>query len=119
MVQGLHYFQAAEHGYPVEPGEEPPKEITDAFAVIQSLYDAGTPLYTKEAIRDVWQQLESCRADGYKIGQKVSVKALNGENVDFEIQTGRVLRAENPNEERIMFVVYLPAHCCHFEPISV
>lgn len=66
---------------------------------IRSLYDAGTPLYTKEAIRDIDQQLEKC----VQRGEKVLVRGLDGIMVDFEIESGRTFPVGEPNLEMVLY----------------
>jgi hypothetical protein len=46
------------------------------------MYDAGTPLFTRESIRDIGRQLSEVDA------QKVTVAGLDGVPVEFEIRTG-------------------------------
>jgi uncharacterized protein YoaH (UPF0181 family) len=59
--------------------EESMKQTMEAITKIQELYDAGTPLYTKEAIQDVQSQLRD------KNRQQISVTGLDGNKVEFEI----------------------------------
>jgi hypothetical protein len=63
-------------------------KMTDAQAIIRSRYFSGINFFTKEAIRDLDNQLKST----VKSGQKVQVKGLNGVTVDLEIETGRTYR---------------------------
>lgn len=74
-------------------------EIADMTSKIRSLYDAGTPLYTKEAIQDIDQQLEKC----VHRGEKVLVRGLDGIMVDFEIESGRAFPASEPNLEMVLY----------------
>ncbi|KAI9770346.1 MAG: hypothetical protein M1839_003223 [Geoglossum umbratile] len=60
------------------------KATAEAISKIQWLYDSGTPLFTKETIRDLCQQLEKFS----KKGEKVSVRGLDGVAVDFEVENG-------------------------------
>lgn len=84
------------------------RKITAATAKIRSLFEAGVPFYTKEAIRNVLQQLER---SGEK-GQKVSVRGLDGVIVDFEIETGITLPADQPDLEFIVCVQRSTWHSC-------
>ena len=61
---------------------------------LSSLYDAGVPLFTKEAIRDLDQQLKS--VTGY--GQKISIKGIDGIMVDFKVMIGETHSAERGEE---------------------
>lgn len=64
---------------------------------LSSMYDAGVSLFTKEAIRDLDQQLKSVP----KYGQKISIKGIDGAMVDFKVLTGETHPAE-PGEEYIL-----------------
>lgn len=86
-----------------EPTSAKEGKINEAILKIRSLYDAGTPFYTKEALQDVCQQLEK----SVERGQKVWVKGLDGILVDFDIENGRTIAAGEPNLEFIMQVYTL------------
>ncbi|KAJ2969941.1 hypothetical protein NUW58_g9847 [Xylaria curta] len=49
---------------------------------IRTLYDANTPLFTKDAIRKVGEELERCRKDAVD-GRSVTLQGING--VDYEV----------------------------------
>lgn len=51
---------------------------------ISAMYDAGTPFFTKEAIRDLYRQLQMAT----EYGQKVSVRGLDGAVLEFTVLTG-------------------------------
>jgi hypothetical protein len=61
-------------------------EIATIRANIRSAFLSGTPLFTKECIRHVCQQLRELNG---KAG-KVYVKGLNGNIVEFPVEPGRV-----------------------------
>jgi hypothetical protein len=82
--------------------EETTTETTEATLKIRSLFDAGIPFYTKEAIRDVCQQLEKLGESESR--QKVSVRGLDGVIVDFDIESGRTLPAGEPDLEFLVCV---------------
>lgn len=90
------YSGEAYHWHKPTPAEE--GKINDAILKIRSLYHAGTPFYTKEALQGVCQQLEK----SVERGQKVLVKGLDGVLVDFDIESGRTIAAGEPNLEFIM-----------------
>jgi hypothetical protein len=71
-------------------------EISDE---IRSLYLSGVPLFTKEQLHAVRQQIKALEG---KRG-KVLVTAINGDVAEFVIKTGDVLPS-NKNVERIMYV---------------
>ncbi|KIX03742.1 uncharacterized protein Z518_07295 [Rhinocladiella mackenziei CBS 650.93] len=76
---------------------------TEVSSHIRSLYDAGVPLYSKEIIRDVGEQLRSG-------SQIISVRGLNGIAVDVNIETGQVFDAGDPDWDFVVgapFIQYL------------
>lgn len=75
-------------------------EMAEVTSKIRSFYDAGIPFYTKEALRDVSRQLERLSEKG----QKVSVRGLDGSMVDFEIESGLILPAGEPDLEMVLYV---------------
>ena len=82
------------------PAEEMARKRAEAAQKIRSLFDAGTPFYTKEVIRDVCQQLEKF---GEK-GQKVSVRGFDEVIVDFDIESGLILEYGESDLEFIVRV---------------
>jgi hypothetical protein len=84
-------------------GEATPK-IAEACLKIRSIFDAGVPFYTKDAIREICQQIEKSS----KKGQKISVRALDGVHVDFEVHTGQVLERDKPDTELVVCVYHCP-----------
>lgn len=66
---------------------------------IRSLYLAGVPLFTKEQIYAIRQQLKALKG---KRG-KVLVTGLNGNVAEFIVKTGDVL-SSNTGVERVMYV---------------
>ena len=67
---------------------------------IQSLYDAGSAYFTKDAIRDVSYQTKASRTEG----QKISVRGLDGVTIDFEVEIGHILEAPDPDSQFIVYV---------------
>ncbi|WEW58642.1 hypothetical protein PRK78_004110 [Emydomyces testavorans] len=65
---------------------------------IRSLYEAGCPLFTKDAIRDVSEQLKQ----NGDTGQEILIKGLDGTIVDFNIETGGTQSAAEPELEYLM-----------------
>jgi hypothetical protein len=66
--------------------------IEEAGSKIRSLVDAGTPLSTKEVLRDVSRQPKSSNMKG----QKISVKGLYGVIVESDIETGDTRKSREP-----------------------
>jgi len=88
------------------PAEEIVRKWPEVTLKIRSLFDAGTPFFTKEVIRDVCQQLEKFGGKG----QKVSVRGLDGVIVDFDIESGLILPSDQPDLEFIVCVYRFPNH---------
>jgi hypothetical protein len=93
----------ATYVYPGEAYKTPRAEegeMAEVTSKIRSLYDAGTPFYTKEVIRDVDRQPKKF----VERGQKVSVRGLDGIMVDFEIESGLTLPVGEPDLEMVLCV---------------
>ena len=91
------YIYAGE-GVPVwlDEGEPEPKGVSkEVFAEIFSLWEAGTPFFTKESIRDVYRQL----TDSTTSGQKISVRGIDGRMVEVKVWSGLVFSGTGPNRE--------------------
>lgn len=75
----------------------PVNETTKAEAIskIQSLYNDGVPLFTTEAILDVYQQLKTSSEKG----QQISMQALDGNMVKFALDTGFTYKGSEPEVE--------------------
>jgi len=79
--------------------QEMKQQTVEAISKIQSLYDAGTPLFTKDAIRDLGRQLVR-----YK-DQEVVVTGLNGVRVVLRTpDVNLVLRGDVPESELVLYV---------------
>ena len=74
---------------------------TEIIAKIRSIYDAGTPLFTKEALEILSQELQQCK--GGKAHQ-VLLNGLDGKAVNFKIETGVIQRAIDPTLELVFYV---------------
>lgn len=73
------------------------EEVARITSDIQSLYDSGTRLFTKEAIRDIAQQLENTQN-----GQKIFVRGINGVTVGFDVEYGEVdPHPDDPSLEQV------------------
>ncbi|KAL1957077.1 hypothetical protein VTO42DRAFT_6335 [Malbranchea cinnamomea] len=62
---------------------------------IQSLYDEGVPLFTRESIRDVYEQLKESNGSG----RQISVRALDGTIVKYTLNVGSVCPGPEPHIE--------------------
>jgi hypothetical protein len=58
-------------------------QMITIFQEIQTLYDAGTPFFTKDNIRKVGEELQHFQKGERNNGGKVIVKGVDG--VDYEI----------------------------------
>jgi len=71
---------------------------------IRSVFDAGVPFYTKDAIREVCQQIEK---SGRK-GEKISVRGLDGVPIQFSVHTGDVSSLDESDTESVVCVYHCP-----------
>jgi hypothetical protein len=70
----------------------------EKVAKIKELYSTGIPLFTKDSIRDIHQQLLKG-----KNGDKVSVLNLDGTKSEFKIGIGEVMDASEPENEWVQY----------------
>lgn len=75
--------------------EGTPSERAKEISRIRLLYDAGTPFFTKEAIRNASQELKKASEDGAK---EISVRGMDGVVINFSVVTGKVLRSWKESE---------------------
>lgn len=68
-----------------EPNRE--QKMTKAYTDIRALYLSGAPLFTKESLRHIKQQLKDLEG---KSGT-VHVQGLDGSFVEIPIKTGEIL----------------------------
>ena len=96
--QWVHRGEAYESYWPTSADD---KRKSEAISRIRSLYDAGTPLFTKKSIKHLHQQLQKSA----EIGKRVSVEAVDGNAVSFKIETGLTQEADEPELEMILYKV--------------
>ncbi|KAI0555178.1 hypothetical protein F4679DRAFT_522518 [Xylaria curta] len=65
-----------------QQNDETVAQMNSIIDEIRTIYDAGTPLFTKDAIRNVGKELEICRKDALD-GRDVILRGING--VDYKI----------------------------------
>lgn len=83
----------------LDPPDRTKGEPAKISAEILSLYKAGEPLFSRELLRDIRLQL--------KFGStKVLIWGINGELVDFEIETGQTYDSGDPDHNFIMYDPY-------------
>lgn len=71
---------------------------TKALSKLRSMYNAGSPFFTRQSIREIYQQLRELR-DKVK---KISVTGLDGVVVDFDVRTGSTVEADDPELEFLL-----------------
>ncbi|KAJ5199860.1 hypothetical protein N7491_009343 [Penicillium cf. griseofulvum] len=81
------------HRRSVEPGDIPTLE--EAKATIDRLYESEVPFFTKELIQDMWNQIKQEPTSG----DKVITKDITGATVGCDVDTGRVCRMRNPEDD--------------------
>lgn len=62
---------------------------TNEAEVVSNLdawYDAGRPQFTKEAIRKIQEQIDK----NLEASEKITVVGLDGVNVEFDVETGKI-----------------------------
>lgn len=72
------------------------EEIEQACSYIRSLYQPGTPFFTKKGIRNLHEQLQDRSRSTFYI------PALDGSVVEVENETGKVLPGPRTELERIL-----------------
>jgi hypothetical protein len=77
---------------------------------LQELYDEGVPFFRKEVFRHILDQLTLCRADPRPPGgaepHMISIMAIDGTEVEVELETGYVLH--NTPFPGMELVAYVP-----------
>lgn len=68
-----------------------PASKSQAIAKLDQWYEAGVPFFTREAIRDINQQINR----PFTPGQKILVKGLDGVSVKFDVMTGETRQLGN------------------------
>ncbi len=78
-----------------------PKQSAEVMSMILDFYDAGTPLYTKEALREIHKQLMD-----KKDILNILVAGLDGKTVDFKLfESSFKTRGPNADLELIPHVL--------------
>ncbi|KAI0915077.1 hypothetical protein F4823DRAFT_621362 [Ustulina deusta] len=71
-------------------------QINSICQEIQAIYDAGTPVFTKDSIRKVGQELERFQNGERNNGAKIMLKGING--VDYELSVNPPISERGENE---------------------
>lgn len=79
------------------PLDETSEKANEVSNRIRSLYDAGVPFYSKEAIRYINRQLKNG-------SEKVLVKGIDGVVVDIEVETGQPFDMGDQDTDFVMSV---------------
>ncbi|RMJ27170.1 hypothetical protein PHISP_01939 [Aspergillus sp. HF37] len=100
----MSFISTTERGdsYWIGPGEQPASE-DEAIARLDQWCEDGAPVFTKEAIRDVAEQLE-----WRPLGDKIVVRGLDGGMVGFDVITGKASKAYPEEEEHLEHEVQEP-----------
>ncbi|TAQ89295.1 hypothetical protein B7494_g2388 [Chlorociboria aeruginascens] len=86
------------------------QKLIEVQAEIRSLYLSGAPMFTREDIQDVSQQLRKLEG---KSGT-VFIRGINGAMVEFAVETGRVF----PTRSETDYVLGAPfIHYCSFQEL--
>lgn len=74
----------------------------EIIARVKAAYDAGTPFFTKDAIRSVVEAFDRIRLEGSN--ETVSITGIDGVPIEFRLRTGEPLSwyKTDPNYEVIM-----------------
>lgn len=68
------------------------------IANLDMWYDAGKPFFTKEAMRDIAEQLKTRT----KIGDIITIQALDGSTVELDVSQGMITAtADEPDMEYV------------------
>lgn len=70
----------------------PVSSVMEAMARIRKLYEAGTPFFTKQSLREVSEQLQRRPL----CGDKIAVKGVDGVEVEFDVLTGETRKGFEP-----------------------
>lgn len=90
-------------------------KLQEAIRKIREVYDSGTPFFTKDAIRDIMQQLEKVESGQLN---EVSVMGLDGIVVQLPANIGEFKRdIEIPGVETVQYVACM--FCPAFISLSI
>jgi hypothetical protein len=73
-------------------------EVQAVIDHIQTLYSAGTPIFTKESLRRIGEELERCHRGERDKGGKFTMKGING--VEYETHVGPLFRHRPRKNQR-------------------
>lgn len=83
---------------------EPREDVTveQAQARIDELYASGIPFFTKQAIQELWDQIQSKPTSG----DKIVTKDLTGDSLEWKVKLGKSieLRSGEDRETRHEFI---------------
>lgn len=73
-------------------------EMNSIIREIQTIYDAGTPMFTKDAIRKVGSELDVFQKGGASNGREITLKGING--ADYTIFVGPPVLKSSKNKNQ-------------------
>ena len=76
---------------------------TNLRAEIRRLYNAGVPLFTRDAIQDLSEQLENIIPR-----KKIYARGVSGVVFEFDVQIGRIKKPDQSDVEYILYVCPSP-----------
>ncbi|KAM5486946.1 hypothetical protein MaudMau93_004829 [Microsporum audouinii] len=83
--------------------------IKQVKSTIKALYDNGAPFFTKDALREIQEQLKG----DLRVGQKISVRGLDGVTVEFDVIAGQVIRPAEADTEYVALEIHHPVALRH------
>jgi hypothetical protein len=101
-ITAMALVSTAERGdsHWIGPDEQPASE-EEAIARLERWCEDGAPIFTREAFRDVAEQLER-----RPLGDMIVVRGLDGGMVGFDVNTGKASRACRKEGENLEYEVY-------------
>ncbi|KAJ3563191.1 hypothetical protein NPX13_g8288 [Xylaria arbuscula] len=70
-------------------------QINSVYQDIQAIYDAGTPIFTKDSIRKIGEELEHFQNGEHNNGAKITFRGINGVDYELFIEPQILGRGEN------------------------
>ncbi|KAL2129427.1 hypothetical protein VTI74DRAFT_7821 [Chaetomium olivicolor] len=104
----IHYQTAYMPNPPMSAARQQ-EEMVAAREFIQTQYDAGVPLFSKDRFRDLVRQIDDCMEKENQLHpQKISVIGLDGLVVWFPVETGKEADCNPRREKEFAYVSTKP-----------
>lgn len=75
--------------------------MAEAREFITRRYDEGVPFFTKAALENIVQQFDNCAGMPAHEQRIIRVPALNGEIIEFPLETGNVYPYDYGDDDHI------------------